>query len=139
MATRTRTRTMSDEHKEALAVGRDHGRTVRRYLEALDSTKLQRGRPIDVDTARARLEEVKAQLADSLPALDRLQLAQRQIDLEAAIAKAESASLDQLPDLEAAFVRVAAAYSERKGVSYAAWRSAGVSPRVLAAAGISRG
>ena len=40
--------------------------------------------------------------------------------------------------LEAAFVSYAAAYSERKGISYAAWREAGVSPTVLTKAGIRR-
>ena len=35
-----RTKTpMSDQHKEALAIGRDQGRAVRRYLEALEAHK----------------------------------------------------------------------------------------------------
>ena len=37
---KTRKRTpMSDEHKAALAKGREEGRIVRRYLEALESTQ----------------------------------------------------------------------------------------------------
>jgi hypothetical protein len=35
---------MSDEHKAALAEGRNQGRAVRRYLEALDAHKPRRGR-----------------------------------------------------------------------------------------------
>ena len=35
---------MSAQHKEALAVGRDEGRAVRRYLEALEAHKPRRGR-----------------------------------------------------------------------------------------------
>jgi hypothetical protein len=40
--------------------------------------------------------------------------------------------------LEAGFIKVAAAYSKRKGISYAAWRAVGVEPTVLKQAGISR-
>jgi hypothetical protein len=43
-----------------------------------------------------------------------------------------------LSDLEAEFVAAAKGYSERKGISYAAWREAGVSAATLSAAGISR-
>lgn len=35
---------MSAEHKRALAVGRDEGRAVRQYLEALEAHKPKRGR-----------------------------------------------------------------------------------------------
>jgi hypothetical protein len=43
-----------------------------------------------------------------------------------------------LEALEAEFVQVAAEYSRRKGITYSAWREAGVEPRVLKAAGIDR-
>ena len=39
-----RQRAMSDEHKAALAEGREQGRVVRRYLEALESSRPKRGR-----------------------------------------------------------------------------------------------
>ena len=77
-------RPMTDEHKAALAEGREQGRAVRRYLQAL---------------------------------------ANRHAPDEA---------------LETAFIAVAGPYSERKGLSYAAWREVGVQPRVLRAAGIPR-
>ncbi len=78
-------RPMTDEHKAALAEGRDQGRVVRRYLEAI---------------ARRHSAEIQG--------------------------------------LEAAFIEIALPYSERKGLSYEAWRAVGVQPRVLRAAGISR-
>ncbi len=78
-------RPMTDEHKAALAEGREQGRIVRRYLEAVAG--------------------------------------RHSADIEA---------------LEAAFVAVARPYSERKGLTYAAWRAVGVKPRVLRAAGIAR-
>jgi hypothetical protein len=40
---------------------------------------------------------------------------------------------------EKAFVKVAKAYSQRQGISYAAWRKVGVPPAVLKAAGLGRG
>lgn len=40
--------------------------------------------------------------------------------------------------LEADFRAVAASYSARKGLTYAAWREAGVDAAVLKAAGVSR-
>ena len=76
---------MTDEHKAALAEGREQGRIVRRYLEAL---------------AHRNAGEIEA--------------------------------------LEGAFITVAGPYSERKGLTYAAWRAVGVKPRVLRAAGIAR-
>ncbi len=79
------TRLMTDEHKAALARGREEGRVVRRYLEAID---------------RRDAVEIEA--------------------------------------LEAEFIEVAGPYSERKGLSYLAWRAVGVQPRVLRAAGIPR-
>ena len=44
-----------------------------------------------------------------------------------------------LSALEADFVKTAAKYAERKGISYAAWRELGVPADVLKKAGISRG
>lgn len=79
-------RPMTDEHKAALAEGREQGRVVRRYLDALNGSRGAR-------------------------------------DMDA---------------LEAAFIAVARPYSERKALSYPAWRAVGVPPRVLRAAGIAR-
>ena len=39
MAAKKKTRTMSDEHKAALAEGRAQGRAVRLYLEAIEANK----------------------------------------------------------------------------------------------------
>ena len=43
-----------------------------------------------------------------------------------------------LSSLEAAFVKTAGKYAERKGISYAAWRQLGVSAETLKKAGITR-
>ena len=55
-----------------------------------------------------------------------LELVQERFDLESELATMQ-AKVDPTT-LEAGFVKVAAAYSKRKGISYAAWRAVGVEP-----------
>ena len=132
----TRKRTpMSKEHKAALAEGRDQGRAVRRYLEALEAHKPRRGRKRSADSLKKRLDEVESEIAVADP-LQRLRLVQERIDLQAALAASES-KVD-LEGLEKEFVAAAAPYSDRKGISYSAWREIGVPAAVLERAGISR-
>jgi hypothetical protein len=134
--TKKASRSMSDEHKAALAEGREQGRAVRRYLEALESTKPRRGRKRTPESIQKRLAAIEEQLGSADP-LNRVHLVQERIDLEQELA-AGTNGVD-LEGLEAEFVAAAAAYGQRKGISYDAWRAAGVEPRVLRAAGIGRG
>jgi hypothetical protein len=131
-----RTRTpMSDAHKAALAEGRNQGRSVRRYLEALEAHKPKRGRKRTPESIQKRLDRIDAELARS-DALKRLQLIQERLDLKAEL-DAAGTKVD-LTELEREFVDAAKAYSQRKGISYAAWRELGVEAAVLKKAGISR-
>jgi hypothetical protein len=130
-------RTMSDEHKAALAEGREQGRVVRRYLEALDSHRPKRGRKRTTETVSKRLADVEQKLATADP-LSRLHLTQERMDLQQQLDASGEGGVD-LAGLESEFVAVAAGYSQRKGLTYQAWREAGVEPRVLKAAGIGRG
>jgi hypothetical protein len=136
-AAQKRQRTMSDEHKAALAQGREQGRVVRRYLEALEAHRPRRGRKRTPDSIAKRIATIDERLPSADP-LSRLHLLQERMDLESELASAEGGGID-LDDLEVAFTEVAAAYGERKGLTYEAWRSIGVEPRVLKAAGIARG
>ncbi len=136
-AVSNRQRTMSDEHKAALAEGREQGRVVRRYLEALESHRPKRGRKRTQESIAKRLAAIDEQLANA-DALTRLHLAQERMDLELELSAASGEGAD-LEELEAAFIDVAAEYGERKRLSYEAWRAVGVEPRVLRAAGIARG
>ena len=133
---RTRS-TMSDEHKAALAEGRDQGRAVRRYLEALETSRPKRGRKRTRETVERRLESVDQELEAADP-LTRLHLLQERQDLEAELQSMNGVSVD-LASLEEAFVQAAAPYSRRRGISYSAWRAVGVPPAVLGRAGIGRG
>jgi len=129
-------RSMSNAHKEALAEGREQGRAVRRYLEALEANKPRRGRKRTPEGIQRRLAVIEEKLATA-DALSRLHLAQERMDLEAELASS-SDGVD-LGALEATFAKAAGPYSQRKGIGYEAWRAAGVEPRVLKAAGIGRG
>ena len=135
MAAKKKTRTMSDEHKAALAEGRAQGRAVRLYLEAIEANKPKRGRKRTPDTIQKRLGTITAELPTADP-LKRLQLTQEQLDLESELAS--SATTVDLSALEKDFIAAASGYASRKGISYSAFRSVGVTPAVLRAAGISR-
>ena len=134
-APRTRS-PMSAEHKAALAEGRNQGRAVRRYLEALELHRPKRGRKRTRESMERRLERIDQELASADP-LKRLQLIQERLDLNAEL-DALGTKVD-LSGLESDFVAAASAYSDRKGISYAAWRELGVEPSVLKRAGIGRG
>lgn len=134
-AKRSPRKPMSDEHKAALAEGRAESRAVRRYLDALEAIKPKRGRPRTPDSVKKQLTGVESKLADARGE-ERLLLIQQRMDLEHELASL-SARQD-IGDLETDFVAVAKRYGERKGVSYAAWREAGVEAGVLKRAGISR-
>jgi hypothetical protein len=129
-------RTMSDDHKRAIAEGREQSRVVSAYLEALESNKPKRGRkrtPESIDKQLAALDE-KLPRAN---AISRLSIIQDRLDL---LAAKEALQNDvDLSEYEDGFVAVAAQYGERKGISYAAWRELGVPAPVLKRAGISRG
>jgi hypothetical protein len=133
--TRAQQRTMSNEHKAALAQGRSEGLAVRRYLEAIEASRRGRGRQRTQATIEKRLAAVEASLA-SATALSRLHLLQERKDLRAELA-AQGQTHD-LEELEKKFVKVAKGYGERKGITYGTWRSAGVSAATLQKAKISR-
>ncbi len=136
MATSKSTKSgMTDEHKAALAEGRNQGRAVRRYLEALELNKPRRGRKRTSESVQRDLARTEDELTSADP-LRRLELVQRRIDLQAELAGMDN-NVD-MSGLESEFVSVAKPYAERKGISYEAWREAGVSAATLKAAGISR-
>jgi hypothetical protein len=126
---------MSTEHKAALAKGREEGLAVRRYLEALESSRPRRGRRRTTTTIEKKLAEIDAQLEVAEP-LSRLHLIQERKDLQEELSRA--GDVQDLTELEKQFIKVARSYGDRKGISYSTWRSAGVSTSVLQKAGIER-
>jgi hypothetical protein len=126
---------MSDEHKAALAAGRTEGRAIRNYLEALEAHKPKRGRKRTPESIARRIAAINTDLETADP-VSKVKLVQERMDLEAELASTQ-ASVD-LPRLEDQFVQVVKPYSQRNGISYAAWREIGVQPAVLKRAGMSR-
>src|SRR6266516_1201440 len=128
-------RTMTAQHKAALAEGRSEGRAVKNYLEALQQNRPRRGRRRTPDSITKRLAAIDAAYADS-SALQQLQLTQERIDLQKELESMGTKT--DVSALEADFVKTAGKYAQRKGISYAAWRELGVSADVLKKAGITR-
>ena len=126
---------MTPEHKAALAEGRAQGRAIRLYLEALEAHKPKRGRRRTEASITARLDAIEELLPDADP-VKRLDLIQERLDLDDELAGMRE-TVD-MSALEKDFTAAAAGYSERKGISYSAWRELGVEPAVLKKAGIPR-
>lgn len=125
---------MSAEHKAALVQGRKEAKAIKTYLEALAARKP--GRPVTKDSVERRLATIEGKLKEEKDPLKRVDLLQSRI--EAANTLAAAADNSDLADLEDGFATVAKAYGERKGISYAAWRGAGVPAAALKKAGIAR-
>jgi hypothetical protein len=124
---------MSDEHKAALAQGRKESRAIKAYLEALDAKKP--GRPVSKDSLQRRLDKVNEKLGVTENPLEKVDLIQSKLDIEKAIDEVENTQ--DFTALESGFVENVASYSDRKGVSYTAWREYGVPAAVLKSAGIN--
>jgi hypothetical protein len=123
---------MSKEHKEALARGRLEARSIKAYLNALDSRKP--GRPVTKESLEQRLARVDSKLEAEVDPLKRLDLMQSKVDLEQTLASTEkNSNLEELAD---GFVAHAKSYSERKGITYTTWRNFGVPADLLRQAGI---
>jgi hypothetical protein len=95
---------MTDEHKAALAAGRNESRIVKNYLDGLESNRPKRGRKRTPESIKRRLAEIDGSLADADP-LPRLNLVQERMDLHQEL-EAMGAKVD-MSALEDDFVRVA--------------------------------
>lgn len=125
---------MSAEHKAALAKGRQESRAIKAYLEALGSRRP--GRPVTPASLKQRLGRIEGQLGATTDPLKRVALIQQRIDTNQQLETVET--VNDLSELESGFVNHAKGYSERKGITYAAWREAGVPAAVLKRTGLTR-
>ncbi len=125
---------MSAEHKAALAQGRREAKAIKDYLAALDARRP--GRPVTKASLEKKMASLDSRIEGEPDPLKRVELRQQRIDTEKII-REFSQQVDP-SKLEAGFVEHAASYSARKGISYTAWREAGVSPDTLRKAGVAR-
>ncbi|MBW8825388.1 MAG: hypothetical protein JF603_03415 [Acidobacteria bacterium] len=128
-------RVVTEGHKAAMAEGRTQGRAVSAYLEVLEHHRPKRGRKRTPESIDRRLAAIDQDLSSANP-IKRLSLIQERLDL---IKEKEAmAETVDITTFENDFVAAAKAYSDRKGISYAAWKELGVPAEVLKRAGISR-
>jgi hypothetical protein len=127
---------MTPAHEQALALGREEARHVRNYLEALEVHKPKRGRKRTAESVGRRLADLEPRLVRAT-GFRKLKLAQERIALTNEL-KSFNSTVD-LTALRTQFLKYAKGYSDRKGISYQAWRSVGVSALDLKDAGIIRG
>lgn len=125
---------MSEEHKAALAQGRRESRAIKSYLQALGSRRP--GRPVTAESVQKRISAIDERIAAETDPLKQLDLRQEKIDAEETLKEVEAKQ--DIEELEAGFIEVAKSYSERKGISYTAWRQVGVPASVLKQAGVPR-
>lgn len=125
---------MSQAHKDALAQGRRQSRAIKGYLGALG--RRRPGRPVTRASVEQRIGRINAKLDATDDPLDRVELIQARLDAERTLS--QLVETHDLEELEDGFVAHAKAYSERKGITYTAWRRAGVPAAVLRRAGIPR-
>ena len=105
---------------------------VQRYLKLLEERATTP--PLDVAALESKLAKIRVKLATTLDPLERVQLVQAEMDVDAELANDDH----RLRLAEQAFIDVAAAWARRKGISYEALREVGVPPYVLKRAGIER-
>jgi hypothetical protein len=125
----------SGEHEQAPARGRRHAKAVRDYLDALGRERRPRGQ-LTEEELRRQVEELRARIEAEPNAAKRVELIQKRLDAEERLETVEDEF--DMEELERGFIEVAAPYSHRKGITYTAWREAGVPARVLREAGVRR-
>jgi hypothetical protein len=130
-------RSVSDERKGAAQRQRAAARRVRAYLAVIDDRRPAASRAVAEKTLRERLRLVEQAVANAADPVRRLEFIQQRLDLSRQLdARRRTASDDN--SAEAAFIEHARGYGEAKGISYDAWREAGVPAAVLKRAGIRR-
>lgn len=123
---------MTEEHKQALAQGRREARAIKRYLKALESRKP--GRPVTKESLEKRLAKTDEKIEAEDNPLKRVELIQTKLDIEDQLAKLEETA--DFDEMEADFIEHVKSYSDRKDISYTAWREYGVPAATLRAAGV---
>jgi hypothetical protein len=116
-----------------MSQGREESNIIKRYLEFITFNKPKRGRKRSPSAIGDRLAAIEAELPEASP-LARLHLVQEKLDLTSELERISSTQ--SMESVEAEFIKVAAHYGERKGISFQAWRETGVRPEILRKAGI---
>jgi hypothetical protein len=104
---------------------------VAAYLTALRAPKVPAHSRASLEKRRGQIEQW---IAEEPSPIREVELIQQRLDIDAQLAQIDQAA--RLPELEAAFMNVAASWPKRSGISAAALREVGVPARVLKQAGL---
>ena len=110
--------------------------TVDRYL-AVINTPQRRGRKVSKATLQQRLAAAETRLK-SATGVEKVLAAQEVRDLRARLSRMNLAGTVDVKTLESAYVKIAKQFGENRGITYGAWRDAGVPAVVLKRAGVAR-
>jgi hypothetical protein len=104
---------------------------VAAYLTALRAPKVPGRSGANLEKRRAQIEQW---IADEPSPVREVEPIQQRLDIDAQLAQIDQAA--RLPELEEAFVKVAASWAKRSRISAVVLREAGVPARVLRRAGL---
>jgi hypothetical protein len=107
-------------------VRRAETKAVAAYLTALRAPKVPARSRANLEKRRTQIEQW---IAEESSPIREVELVQQRLDVDAQLAQIDQAA--RLPELEEAFVKVAASWAKRTGVSAAALREVGVPASVL--------
>jgi hypothetical protein len=104
---------------------------VTAYLAPLRAPKVPARSRATLEKRRVQIEQW---IADEPSPIREVELIQQRLDIDAQLAQIDQAA--RLPELEEAFVKVAASWAKRSRISATALREVAVPARVLARAGL---
>ena len=130
---KTKSGGMSAEHKAALAKGRAQAKAVREYLNMIERDGRRTSR-MSEEQLNSKIHELDARIQEESDPANRVELIQKRLDHEEQLNNVSDSPDPE--ELEKGFIEAAKDYSERKGISYPAWREVGVPAATLKAAGI---
>jgi hypothetical protein len=126
------------ERAEAHSRGQYETNRIRKYLRMVEARAGGGLRGLKTrEWVEQQVEKLPEQIRDEEDPVKRLLLTQQLLDNQAILA--DLPNEEEFQRAEEDFVAVVKGFSERKGLSYAAWRHVRVEPEVLERAGIKRG
>jgi hypothetical protein len=123
-----------DERSAERSVRRAETNAVAAYLTALKGPRPSGSSKAKREGLIRRRAQVEQWISEERSPIREVELIQSRLDIDAQLAQLDQAA--RLPELEEAFVKVAATWAKRTGVSAAALREVGVPASVLRRAGL---
>jgi hypothetical protein len=115
-------------------VRRAETKAVAAYLTALKGPRPSGSSKAKREGLMRRRAQVEHWISEERSPIREVELIQQRLDIDAQLARIDQAA--RLPELEEAFVNVAASWAKRSGITAAALREAGVPASVLKRAGL---